>query len=70
MSELSVEDSHQVIELGGQAAVIVPLKEYRELRKVAAAAKAGRIRMSLEDFVNWDIHHEAEKAHLRDIAGL
>ncbi|MFI0353958.1 hypothetical protein [Actinomadura sp. 9N407] len=32
MTELPVGDDHQVIRLGGQAAVVVPLDEYRRLR--------------------------------------
>lgn len=41
-----------------------------KLRKAAAAAKAGRHRMSLDEFVGWDVHTEAEKSHLRDRVGL
>jgi hypothetical protein len=70
MSELPAEEPYEVIHLGGQAAVIVPLEEYRQLRKAAAAAKAGRHRMSLREFVDWDLHTDEEKARLRDIAGL
>lgn len=34
MSELPAEDGHDVIHLGGEAAVIVPLEEYRRLREL------------------------------------
>ena len=36
MSELPAEDSHEVIHLGGEAAVVVPLEEYHRLRQDAA----------------------------------
>jgi PHD/YefM family antitoxin component YafN of YafNO toxin-antitoxin module len=35
MSELPVDEVHQVIHLGDRAAVIVPLEEYRLLRQAA-----------------------------------
>ncbi|MEV5575738.1 hypothetical protein AB0L06_37360 [Spirillospora sp. NPDC052269] len=49
-------DDHQVIRLGGESAVIVPLEEYRRLRKNAIQTERRRgrgevIRMSAEEFV-------------------
>lgn len=38
MSELPAEDGHDVIHLGGEAAVIVPLEEYRRLRELERRA--------------------------------
>ena len=38
MSELPVGDGHQVIHLGGEAAVVVPLEEYRRLRDLERLA--------------------------------
>jgi len=35
MSELSPQDPHELIHLGGQAAVVVPLDEYRSLQEAA-----------------------------------
>jgi hypothetical protein len=39
MSELPVEDPHEVIHLGGQAAVVVPLEEYLRLREAQVEAQ-------------------------------
>ncbi|MFC5181873.1 hypothetical protein [Actinomadura harenae] len=49
-------DDHQVIHLGGESAVIVPLDEYRNLRKEAIQTERRRdrgetIRMTAEEFV-------------------
>jgi hypothetical protein len=38
MSELPVGDGHEVIHLGGEAAVVVPLEEYRRLRELERLA--------------------------------
>lgn len=40
MAELPVDDPHEVIHLGGQAAVVVPLAEYQQLRSLARQADA------------------------------
>jgi hypothetical protein len=34
MSDLPAGDGHEVIHLGGEAAVVVPLEEYRRLREL------------------------------------
>jgi PHD/YefM family antitoxin component YafN of YafNO toxin-antitoxin module len=39
MTELPVGDDHQVIRLGGEAAVVVPLDEYRRLRELERRAQ-------------------------------
>ncbi len=39
MSELPANDPHEVIHLGEQAAVVVPLGEYRYMREEAARAQ-------------------------------
>jgi hypothetical protein len=39
MSELPVDDHHEVIHLGDQTAVIVPLEEYRQLKDAAEVAR-------------------------------
>lgn len=38
MTELPAGDDHQVIRLGGEAAVVVPLDEYRRLRELERRA--------------------------------
>ncbi len=38
MTELPADDIHQVIRLGAEAAVVVPLSEYRQLRLEAQRA--------------------------------
>jgi PHD/YefM family antitoxin component YafN of YafNO toxin-antitoxin module len=38
MTELPVGDDHQVIRLGDEAAVVVPLEEYRRLRELERCA--------------------------------
>jgi hypothetical protein len=35
VTELPADDSHEVIHLGDEAAVVVPLAEYRQLRRDA-----------------------------------
>lgn len=53
MSELPVGDEHQVIRLGDQAAVVVPIEEYRRLREIERRAQlaeqADEFRRALED---------------------
>lgn len=39
MTELPVGDDHQVIRLGGEVAVVVPLDEYRRLRELERRAQ-------------------------------
>jgi hypothetical protein len=39
MSELPLDDHHEVIHLGNTAAVIVPLEEYRQLKAEAEEAR-------------------------------
>lgn len=39
MSELPVDDHHEVVHLGDQTAVIVPLEEYRHLKEAAEVAR-------------------------------
>jgi PHD/YefM family antitoxin component YafN of YafNO toxin-antitoxin module len=39
MTELRVGDDHQVIRLGGETAVVVPLEEYRHLRELERRAQ-------------------------------
>jgi hypothetical protein len=39
MSELPSDDVHEVIHLGGETAVVVPLNEYRRLRQDALRAQ-------------------------------
>jgi hypothetical protein len=39
MSELPIGDDHQVIRLGDQIAVVVPIEEYRRLREVERRAR-------------------------------
>jgi hypothetical protein len=39
MTELPADDPHEVIHLGDQAAVVVPLDEYRQLRQEALRAR-------------------------------
>jgi hypothetical protein len=39
MTELPADDSYEVIHLGDQAAVIVPLDQYRQLRQDALRAR-------------------------------
>ena len=39
MTELRVGDDHQVIRLGGETAVVVPLEEYRKLRELERRAQ-------------------------------
>ena len=39
MTELPIGDEHQVIRLGGEAAVVVPLEEYRQLREAERRAR-------------------------------
>lgn len=39
MAELPASDPHEVIHLGAEAAVIVPLSEYRQLRDEAQRAR-------------------------------
>jgi len=39
MTELPADDPHQVIHLGDEAAVVVPLGEYRQLRHDALRAR-------------------------------
>jgi PHD/YefM family antitoxin component YafN of YafNO toxin-antitoxin module len=39
MTELPADDPHEVIHLGDEAAVVVPLAEYRQLRHEARRAR-------------------------------
>jgi hypothetical protein len=39
MTELPAGDDHQVIHLGGETAVVVPLAEYRHLRELEQRAE-------------------------------
>jgi hypothetical protein len=39
MAELPADDPHEVIHLGDEAAVVVPLVEYRQLRQEARRAR-------------------------------
>jgi hypothetical protein len=39
MTELPAEDPHQVIHLGNEAAVVVPISAYRQLRREALRAQ-------------------------------
>jgi PHD/YefM family antitoxin component YafN of YafNO toxin-antitoxin module len=39
MTELLADDPHEVIHLGDEAAVVVPLDEYRQLRQEALRAR-------------------------------
>ena len=39
MTELPADDPHEVIHLGDEAAVVVPLDEYRQLRQEALRAR-------------------------------
>jgi hypothetical protein len=39
MTELPADDQHQVIRLGDEAAVVVPLEEYRRLRELERRAR-------------------------------
>ena len=39
MTQLPADDSHEVIHLGDEAAVVVPLEEYRQLRHDALRAR-------------------------------
>jgi PHD/YefM family antitoxin component YafN of YafNO toxin-antitoxin module len=39
MTELPADDPHEVIHLGDEAAVVVPLAEYRQLRDEARRAR-------------------------------
>jgi hypothetical protein len=39
MTELPADDQHEVIHLGGEAAVVVPLEEYRRLRDLERQAQ-------------------------------
>jgi hypothetical protein len=39
MTELPVDDQHEVIHLGGQAAVVVPIDEYTRLRDAERQAR-------------------------------
>ena len=39
MTELPAEDPYEVIHLGGETAVVVPLEEFRRLRELAARAQ-------------------------------
>ena len=39
MTELPADDPHEVIHLGDEAAVVVPLEEYRQLRREALHAR-------------------------------
>lgn len=81
-SPLPAGDDHEVIHLGGQAAVIVPLEEYRYMR--AATRKAERaqrhrealarkeagdtVRMTADEFIEASGLDDAGKQRLRDIA--
>jgi hypothetical protein len=75
-------DGHEVIRLGNETAVIVPLEEYRRMREALlktehaqrykealARREAGdTIRMSAEEFIETSGLDEAGKERLRDIA--
>lgn len=55
MTELPEEDPHEVIHLGGQTAVVLPLAEYQRLRALErqAAAEAivdGEAHAALDDY--------------------
>ncbi|GAA2086048.1 hypothetical protein [Actinomadura alba] len=39
MTELPADDQYEVIHLGGEAAVVVPLEEYRRLRELERRAR-------------------------------
>jgi PHD/YefM family antitoxin component YafN of YafNO toxin-antitoxin module len=69
MSELSADDTHDVIHLGGEAvAVVVPIAEYRQLREMLAeqqindefeAAHAGRLARQEAGEIRYVSHEEA-----------
>lgn len=68
---LPAGDDHEVIHLGGEAAVVVPLEEYRQMRKTADAARAGRFRSNdPEDFLAISGLTDEEKDLLRRKHGL
>jgi hypothetical protein len=65
---------HDVIRLGGQAAVIVPVEEFTRLRQAAlhtrflrAQAAGETSRMTVEEFIDSSDLPETEKQRLRDV---
>jgi hypothetical protein len=68
---LPVGDAHELIHLGGETAVVIPLQEYQQMRKTADAARAGRFRSNdPEDFLAISGLTDEEKDLLRRKYGL
>ncbi|MCP2336880.1 hypothetical protein [Actinomadura rupiterrae] len=60
-------DEHQVIHLGGESAVIVPLDEYKHLRKQKEWRESeGRVRTSPEEFLMLSGLSEEDRRQLRE----
>ncbi|MBO2447018.1 hypothetical protein J4573_07950 [Actinomadura barringtoniae] len=70
-SPLPDGDDHQVIRLGAEEAVIVPLEEYRWLRKVHDWQQGtGRVRTNAEEFLKLSGLSEEDQQKLRDKHGI